>query len=157
MAGRDSGPVEGAADVPLHRRGRADAQSRVVSARGGRMHRAEPGASIEWFGRRGLVLLVLGLSGGWLVNPLSTRGSFPDREGLELLFFPLAAVLAAMVRSGLARWRPSARVVWDPRSRSWPPARWSRSSGISAGRGYLSGSGTSPSGCSARDSSGVPA
>lgn len=73
------------------------------------MHGREPWASIEWFGRRGLVLavaallvlLVLHLSFGWLVRPLSTRGNYPEREGLELLFFPLAAVLAAMVRSRL--------------------------------------------------------
>ena len=67
------------------------------------------GASIEGFGRLGLVLVVasllallaLVLSSGGLVRPLSTRGGFPEREGLELLFFPLAAVLAAMVRSRL--------------------------------------------------------
>ncbi len=52
-------------------------------------------------GRGPAFLLVFELSGGGLVIPLSTRGSFPEREGLELLLFPLAAVLAAMVRSRL--------------------------------------------------------
>ena len=73
------------------------------------MHRPEAGAGIEWFGRGVLVLavagasimLVLYLATGWLARPLSTYGHFPEREGRELVFFPLAAAMAAMVRPRL--------------------------------------------------------
>ncbi len=70
--------------------------------------RTGPG-TIERFGQIALVLavagalllLVLYLLFGWLASPLSTKGHFPERDGLELVFFPLAAAMAAMVRPRL--------------------------------------------------------
>ena len=73
------------------------------------MHRTETGASIEWFGRGVLVLavavalllLVAALIAGWLAHTPPIRHAGPEHDGIELVFFPLAAAVAAIVRSRL--------------------------------------------------------
>ena len=73
------------------------------------MHRSEPGPRIEWFGRGVLVLVVAGalillvgyVGAGWLATFPPLRRSYPEHHGIELVLFPLAAAIAAIVRPRL--------------------------------------------------------
>ena len=51
-----------------------------------------------------LIVLAIELTLGGIAYPLSLRNRFPAREGIELVLFPLVAVLTAL-RLRSARWR----------------------------------------------------
>ena len=73
------------------------------------MRRTAPRTKIERFGRGvlvlvvvgGLLLLVAALIVGWLAHTPPIRHAGPEHDGIELVLFPLAAAIAAIVRSRL--------------------------------------------------------